>query len=71
MKIIWTTNLAQMIQNNCIQKSVGKEAIWKTHCKWGDNIKMYLENVEWDCVNWIDFVHNTNDSGLCENVTLI
>ena len=31
---------------------------------------MYLENVEWDCVNWIELVHKTNNSGLCEKVTL-
>jgi hypothetical protein len=69
--MILTTNVALWDKTTVYKTSVGKEAIWKTYCKCGDIIKMYLESVEWACVNWIELIHNANNSGLCENVTLI
>jgi hypothetical protein len=34
----------------------GKKITWKTRCRWEDNIKTDLQEVESEVMNWIDWL---------------
>jgi hypothetical protein len=36
----------------------GKRPLGKPTCRWVDNIKMYLREIGWDRMDWIDVAQN-------------
>jgi hypothetical protein len=39
-------------------ETLGKETIWKSRCRWEDIIKMYLHDVGWVGMDWIELAQN-------------
>ena len=37
-----------------------RETTWKTRLRWEDNIKMYLQEVGWGGMDWIDLAPDKN-----------
>ena len=36
-----------------MEKAVGKRPLRRPRCRWENNIKMYFQELEWRCVDWI------------------
>jgi hypothetical protein len=41
-----------------VEKPDGKRPLGRPRRRWADNIKMDLREIEWDCMDWIDLVHD-------------
>jgi hypothetical protein len=41
-----------------VKKFKGKTPPGRPKCKWGDNIKMYLKELEWGVMDWIDLTQD-------------
>jgi hypothetical protein len=41
-----------------VGKPEGKRRLGRPRCRWVDNIKIDLREIEWDCVNWIDLAQD-------------
>jgi hypothetical protein len=41
-----------------VGKPEGKKPLRRPRCRWVDNIKMDLREIEWDGVDWIDMAQN-------------
>jgi hypothetical protein len=40
-----------------VKKPEGKRPLGKPRCMWVDNIKMYLREIGWGGIDWIDLAH--------------
>jgi hypothetical protein len=61
LKTIWSGHIARIRENNnayriVIGKTEGKRSIGMPRRRWEDNIKMYLREIEWSGMDWIDLV---------------
>jgi hypothetical protein len=45
-----------------VGKPEGKRQLQRPRCKWEDNIKMDLREVEWGGMNWIDLAQDRDQS---------
>jgi hypothetical protein len=55
----WEGHVAQMGEkrNACrilVGKLEGKRPLGRSRCRWVDNIKLDLREIEWDGMDWID-----------------
>jgi hypothetical protein len=41
-----------------VGKPEGRRLLGRPRCRWVDNIKMDLREIEWDGVDWVDPAHN-------------
>ena len=41
-------------------KLVGKRPVGRLRCRWEDNIKMYLQEVGWAGMDWIELAQDRN-----------
>jgi hypothetical protein len=41
-----------------VGKPEGKRPLGRPRCRWVNNIKMYLREIGWDCVYWIDMAQD-------------
>jgi len=41
-----------------VGKPEGKRPLRKTRCRWEDNIIMYLKEIDWESVNWIQLAQD-------------
>jgi hypothetical protein len=39
-----------------VEKPEGKRPLGRASCMWVDNIKIYLRDIGWDGMDWIDLV---------------
>jgi ribosomal protein S2 len=39
-------------------KSQGKRPLGRARCRWADNTKLYLKNIRWDGMHWIDLAQD-------------
>jgi hypothetical protein len=37
-----------------VGKPKGKRPLGRPRCRWEDNIKLYLREIGWGCMDWID-----------------
>ena len=44
-------------------KPEGKRLLGRRRCKWEDNIKIHLQDVGWEGMNWIDLVEDRDRYG--------
>jgi hypothetical protein len=59
MHRICSTNGEKRIANRILmEESEGKRPLGKPRCRWVDNIKMYLREIGWGDVNWVDVAQN-------------
>jgi hypothetical protein len=61
----WAGHIAQMgAKRNAfmiwVGKPDGKRPLGRLRCRWMDNIKMYLREIGWDGMDWIDLVQDRN-----------
>jgi hypothetical protein len=47
-------------KRNAYRLLVGKRPLGRPRCRWVDNIRMDLEEVEWGDVDWIGLTKNRN-----------
>jgi hypothetical protein len=42
------------------ERKEGKRPLGRPRCRWVDNIKMNLREIEWDGVDWIDMAQDSD-----------
>jgi hypothetical protein len=53
-----------------VGKPEGKRPLGRSRRKWGDNIKMDLREIGWDCVDWIDMAQGRDQWRTLVNMAL-
>jgi hypothetical protein len=61
----WAGHVARMGEKRnsykiLVGKSEGKRLLGRPRRRWVDNIKMYLKEIRWDGVDWIDVAQDRN-----------
>jgi hypothetical protein len=59
----WAGHVARMGENRnvyriLVGKPEGKKLLGRPRCRWMDNIKMYLREVGWDGVDWMNIAQD-------------
>jgi hypothetical protein len=50
-----------------VGKSKGRRPLGRPKRRWEDNIRMYLREIEWGGVDWIDLAQDRPVKGPCEH----
>jgi hypothetical protein len=57
----------QLMKRTMVGKPEGKKALGIARCRWVDNVKMDLREIEWGGMGWIDLAQDRDQwRGSCE-----
>jgi hypothetical protein len=64
----WADHAVHIEKSNAFKvllgKPEGKKPLGRPKHRWEDNIKMYLQEIRYNCVNWINVAQNRDLCGL-------
>jgi hypothetical protein len=73
-KTRWAGNVARMGEKNAYRilagKPEGKRPLGRPRCKWVNNIKMDLREIEWDGMDWIDLAQDRDQRRALVNTVM-
>jgi hypothetical protein len=53
-----------------VGKTEGKRPLGTPRCRWVDNIKMDLREIEWDGMDWIELAQDRDQWKACVNTVM-
>jgi hypothetical protein len=74
-RVKWAGYVARMgetrnVYRTFVGKPEGKRPLGRPRCRWVENIKMDLRDIEWDVVDWIELAQNRDQCRALVNTVM-